>query len=623
MQDKKQTDQKKKQSILLRIRNASALDDAEKEYRMFPNAEIMPLAINTSFCELATRVMPDLSGSSYSYPLYFYLSRHMTTIGVRNLSQKARDFLEDMKKDVGLDILSISSGLDGDSLVLTFLVRVYDMTKVPPFRDIYRFLGETEEGKEAEPDEPRLIIPDGMYYKYTNEEKKKYQEDLAKEQKVLKESTVEHPFLNGIDHYVPRQLPKVNEQVAPIYNLTRRDRQIDTILGYESFIKIFQQCMRYVTSVEKDSYIAALYDEHKKKEFLTVVRAYIDRTFIQNSTLPREDVPVLMKKIDRALFQLYIVQDLIDDPEITDVIITNPDCIRVRIGGRAYLSDITFIDKDDYIRFVNSIVAKNGIDVTVPSQTFTDERDENYILRFSFTSPYITPSGYPIIHIRKVMRDKLMSDDLIRLGMMDEKIRDYLIDCGKYSRGMVFAGPPGSGKTVCLNWFLEDAYYNSDDILVIQENDELFAYRKGVMFEHVVRNPGPGQRPCSLEDLGQMALVAGANVFVIGEVKGAEICSAITLSNSGCRTALTIHSNSSTDAVDKMADLAMRGYATNFDQAKRMMKSFQTIVYLEDFQIVEISEIAGYDDEKQDMIYRPIYRRPLKERRLYQTGTHR
>ena len=64
-----------------------------------------------------------------------------------------------------------------------------------------------------------------------------------------------------------------------------------------------------------------------------------------------------------------------------------------------------------------------------------------------------------------------------------------------------------------------------------------------------------------------------------------------------------------------MADLAMRGTANiTYDQAKRMIKSFQTIVYMEDYQIQEISEIIGYDEDKKDMIYRPIYRAPKKEK---------
>ena len=129
------------------------------------------------------------------------------------------------------------------------------------------------------------------------------------------------------------------------------------------------------------------------------------------------------------------------------------------------------------------------------------------------------------------------------------------------------------------------------------------------MFQHVVKYGTGNEQPVSLEELGQLALVAVANVFIIGEAKGAEICSAITLSNSGCRTAITIHSPSSTETIDKMADLAMRGYASDVDQAKRMIRSFQTIVYLEGFKIKEISEIVGYDDVKKDMIYKHIYKR--------------
>ena len=320
-------------------------------------------------------------------------------------------------------------------------------------------------------------------------------------------------------------------------------------------------------------------------------------------------MPALKKKLNRALFQLYIVQDLIDDPKITDIKITSPDAIRVRVNGKAYLSNVTFIDAEDYIRFINSIVVKNNIDMRVPTQTFTDEHDSNYILRFSLTSPYITASGLPTIHIRKVSRDKLMSDDLIRMGMFNETIRDYLMEKGrdKDSMGVVFAGPPGSGKTVMLNWFLEDAYEQSAEILVIQENDELFAYRKGVIFEHVVSNPQKGERPCTLEDLGQMALVAGANVFIIGEAKGGEICSAITLSNSGCRTAITIHSPSSQQTIEKMADLAMRGYANSYDQAMRMITSFKTIVYLQDFKVAEISEVIGWDDNLHRPLYKKVY----------------
>lgn len=588
-------------------KSAAGLNKLEATYRKYKDADIMPFARGTSFAEIAETVVPDKEGG-WKNPVVLYLCRHKSNIGALPLCRKAKEYLTRCAEQTPLDILSVSAGMEEDSLALLLLIRPYG--QLPNINNIYNYLDESIVEQKCG---PRLIIPDDAKRQYTKEEKEEHEERVKTQNKILISSTEEKPFLNSLDTYTPRDMNDIDENHELIYDLRTADAQISTILKYEDFISIFRNCMRYVTTVERDYYYDVIKEKTPKKEFLNVIEAYIENNYINQQKMTVEDVPPLIKKINRALFELYIVQDLIDDPDITDIKITAPDSIRVRVKGKAYLSNITFIDRDDYLRFIQGIAVKNNVDLKVPSQTFTDEHDAQYILRFSITAPYITGSGDPIIHIRKVARKKLMAPDLIKVGMMDEKIRDYLLDCGKSSSGVVFAGPPGSGKTVMLNWFLEEAYESSAEILVIQENDELFAYRKGVMFEHVVNNPQKGEKACSLEELGQMALVAGANVFVIGEAKGAEICSAITLSNSGCRTAITIHSPSSTETIDKMADLAMRGYAASYDQAKRMIKSFQTVVYLENFQVQEISEIIGYDNDTKDMIYRPIYRRSLEK----------
>lgn len=577
----------------------------EKLYRKHPESEIIPYARNTSFTEIAETAMPD-KGKPWEHPVALYQTLHQSQIGALSLCRKAREYLQQCSVQTPLDILSITAGMEGDFLQLTILIRFYDAP--PMIENLYGYLQEVAL-KEPESHARSGISPSPEKQELTEEEKQKYAAALQKQAEALQNSTEEHPFLNQLSSYTMLDADHDEELRPEEYDLRTRYMQISTMLPYDTFIRIFQSCMRYITTVERDCYYNALLNKIPMTDFTNVLEAYINRTFIDNGKMPQEDLPALLKKLHRALFELYIVQDLIDDPKITDIKITAPDAVRVRVNGRAYLSNVTFIDREDYLRFVKSIAVKNGINLRIPTQSFTDDHDGQYILRFSFTAPYITGSGLPIVHIRKVPRHKMTSDDLIRKGMFDEKIRDYLLDAGKSSRGVVFAGPPGSGKTILLNWFLEEAYESSAEILVIQENDELFSDRKGIMFEHVVSNPREGERACSMEDLGRMALVSGANVFVIGEAKGAEICSAITLSNSGCRTAITIHSPSAEETVDKMADLAMRGYATSYDQAKRMIKSFQTIVYLKDFKVQEITEITGYDDKRRDMVYRPIYKR--------------
>lgn len=614
---------KKHEAAKAVIHNLGELEAAEKLFRKFPDSEFVPYSMNrTSWKEVVGKVVPDKTGDNvlaenWEHPLLVTQSKHVTTIGVEELIRQANSFLlEQVEKGHKMDILSITAGVDGNQLSLTTLLRPYNT----PIRikNIYKFLGEDSLRIEPTSDEKKskLLAPESAFRRISKEEKDAHKQIVKLQEVTLNNATSDKPFLNQLESYSFSKLTEMDPRTELEYDLRTKDMDIQLNTSYDNFIEIFQEVMQYITRNKRDNYYSVLKNKDEEKSFFSVVDAHIKKHYTSTRRLPEEDLPALMAKLRRALFDLYIVQDLIDDPMITDVKITDPKSIRVRVHGKAYLSNITFIDAEDYFRFIQGVAVSNNIDLSVPSQTFTDETDDNYILRFSLTAPYITSTGYPIIHIRKIPRKKPMSEELMAAGMFDEKIKNYLIDQSiNKGKSIVFAGPPGSGKTTALNWFLEDGYESSAEILVIQENDELFSYRKGVMFEHVVLNPQRGELPCTLEDLGKMALVAGANVFVIGEAKGGEISSAITLSNSGCRTAITIHSQSSKDTIDKMADLAMRGTANiTYDQAKRMIKSFQIIVYMEDYQVKEISEIIGYDEDKKDMIYRSIYEAPVKQK---------
>lgn len=606
----------------VKINSLPGLRKVEDKYRNASRkrAEIIPFAKETPYFQIASIIIPDKDATEenqFVHPFFIIQSRHNVTTGLQTLLMKVKEYYELLQKKYPMDILSVSGGIEKSGLIAVVLVRAYENELPKEVKKIFSFLGEEKQENNEQQTifqevdvglNRESIIP----IEYTPEELEMHQNIVLYQEEVLQHASEETPFLNMLDFYEQQDLPLYDERRPLVYMLQEKERKIQTVCTYETFSATFEETMKYITGVEKDAYYNVLQGKRNQKDFMEIVEEYVMRTFVKKRrSFPIEDVQTLLAKLKKALFDLYIVQDLIDDPDITDIKITSPYSIRVRIGGKAYSSDVTFVDARDYHRFVDALIIRNNVDASVPEQTFTDDHDENNILRFTITMPYISANGLPVLHIRKVPRRKLLSDDLLRLGMFDEKILNYLLDCGKHSTGVVFAGPPGSGKTVLLNWFLEEAYEDSAEILVIQENDELFTYRNGIMFQHVVQNPVGGQQKCTLEDLGQLALVAGANVFVIGEAKGGEICSAITLANSGCRTSMTIHSRSSLDTIDKMADLAMRGYAQSFEQAKRMLKCFQTIVFISDFKVQEISEVIGYDEQKKDMMYRPIYRRKL------------
>ena len=596
------------------IKNGKQLDNIEKEFRSNENLEeFMPWASHdTSYREIAENIIKDQDGD-WAHPLILVRTRHNTGNSINSLCKKSNEYVQTLSEEnkTRIDILSICGEMDNTMIMLNTLVRSYGASF--NFKGFFDFIGEDiSENPDEEEDTPvtgKLILPDEVKnFHLTEEEKKAHKKAWDKQEEILDGSDFEHPFLNSIDDYIPKEIPNPIDSIDPVYDLLSVQKKMETVGSYQSIINVFNEIMNFCSGTEYYHYVQVMKGEITEESFMEFIEQHLRDSYVNKGLMHQEDIPVMKKMIYKALFKLYVVQDLIDDPEVTDIKITAPDAIRVRVKGRAYISNVTFVDKFDYIRFINGIAIRNGILQTVPEQTFTDKHDENYVLRFTISAQYVNSDEWPYLHIRKVARKKPLGDDLIKLGMFTPKIRDYLLDCGKHSRGVVFAGPPGSGKTVCLNWFLEEAYEQSAEVLVIQENDELFAYRKGIMFQHVVNYDSLKGEAINLEQLGQLALVAGANVFIIGEAKGAEICSAITLSNSGCRTAITIHSPSSTETINKMADLAQRGYAQSLEMAKRSLTSFQTIVYLDKFKVREISEITGFDEKTKDMTYRYIYR---------------
>lgn len=583
----------------------------ERHYSNSENHEFYPWAKGIDLVDIASSIVPDKSGS-WKSPIVCIISKHAVTLGTKTILRETAQYFENQRQAGSFDILSICAEIKGETIFLKTLLRLYK--SAPNINGLFKALGDSiyEETVTSQDWISGQLIepPEAKNFKLSEDDIKKHELAYNKQMEIYEASDEDVPFLNRIDRYVSKTLVKPEDVLPYIYDVESKDRQIHTVTSYKTFKQVFSKIMTYVSGVEYYHYAQVLSDGDDPSEFMKFIKAYIKTDFINTGMLAEEDLSIMLERVYNALFKLYIVQDLIDDPDITDVNITAYDVLRVTIRGKTYLSNISFVDKNDFIRFLNSLCLRNNIPQNVPYIRFVDECDERYRLRFTISSEYITAEDTPYIHIRKIPKQKMLADELMAAGMFDEKIRDYIIDRGRHG-SVIFAGAPGSGKTYTLNWFLEEAYEETSRILVLQEADELFAYRKGVMFQHLVLNPPKGSPAISLEELGQNALVAGANTFIIGETKGAEICSMITLAASGCRTATTIHSDSAKEVIDKMVDLAMRGDTKSPKQVKRMLKCFDTIVYLSNFKVEEIAEINGFDDDSGELIVKNVYKRIL------------
>lgn len=418
-------------------------------------------------------------------------------------------------------------------------------------------------------------------------------------------ASYEMPLLNQGIPYVSDAQRTIEDNEALVYDAVSALRRRKKHISQMDFDRIYNDTMRFFTETERFQYKQYQSGEKKPQEFYRDCSVYLKRNFPEMTN--DNDFNVMMERINTAVFQYDVIQPLIDNPDTTDIKICGPYDIRVRVKGKAYKSNAMFMDEADLYRFVEGLALRNKVNMFEnPLITFTDKHDANYILRFTVTSPYVSSSGCPYLHIRKVAKTKKTFDDLIKEGMLNEDVKNYLIDRAKVSKGLIFAGPPGCGKTTILNAYIE-YIPKTRETLIVQENDELYTEQSGFMIKHVSYG-FQGEPVCTLEDLGKMALVEGCNQFIIGEVKGGEMRYAMTLLNAGGYFATTLHATNAYEVLDKAADLVKYGSSYTFNEARRMLKTIDTIVYMEGYKVREILECTGYDDATQQYKYINIYR---------------
>lgn len=420
------------------------------------------------------------------------------------------------------------------------------------------------------------------------------------------QASYELPMLNRGIPYIPDAGRTIEDDETMSFDadsrlLTRRHH-----LTPMDFNRIYRGTMRYFTEVERPAYKLYQSGEKKRDEFYRDCTNYLKKTFPQEMS-SEANFNAMLERINMAIFQYDVLQPLIDNPDTSDIKVCGPNDIRVRVKGKAYCSNASFINDADLFRFVEGIAIRNHLDIMGRAvTTFTDTHDENYILRFTVSSPFVCAVNHPYLHIRKVAKQKAFFPELVKRKMLNEDVMLYLIDRAKASKGIIFAGPPGSGKTTALNAWIEHIP-KTRETLVVQENDELFTEQSGFMFKHVSHG-FMGEPVCTLEDLGRMALVEGCNQFIIGEVKGGEMRYAMTLLNAGGYFATTLHATNAYEVLDKAADLVKYGSTYTFDEARRMLKTIDTIVYMEGYKVREILECTGYNDQTRQFEYVNIYR---------------
>lgn len=399
--------------------------------------------------------------------------------------------------------------------------------------------------------------------------------------------------------------PKASDYKEMIYDAAGFDAQTITDAGYERFTQMCSHIISYYTTgVEKALYFKAQVCDITPENFMKNVEDTTRRLY-QNIT--DRDIKLLLDKVYSAVYKNYVLDQLIESDEISDIKVIDPKHIRVKVNGKRMTSNVGFINANDYINYINSLAIRYGLDLANEAyHVFTDEyTSPKFILRMNIATQYVNSSPFPYLHIRKIRKNKYTIDDLIEKGVMTRKVANYLIEKIN-TTGVVICGKGASGKTNLLNVLLDLIYYNMSG-LVIQESKELFSNKHpDFMFQHIT-NSKNGRPAYGLKEEATNGLLTDLDHFIIGEIKGGEAWYFLNAASTGHICSCTVHAPSAKDAIDKLADYVTYESKYSKEQAMYMLKELKTIVFMSHFKIREIVEITGWDDEKKQLIFKTVY----------------
>jgi pilus assembly protein CpaF len=265
----------------------------------------------------------------------------------------------------------------------------------------------------------------------------------------------------------------------------------------------------------------------------------------QGLPLTSADRRALLNEIASDVLGYGPIDPLLNDPEVTEVMVNGPYDIYFEKAGKLYLSDIRFVDEVHLRRIIDKIVGQIGrrVDEATP---MVDARLPDGSRVNAIISPLAI--GGPFLTIRKFAVDPYQEADLIAFGTLTQRVADFARACVRGRLNILISGGTGSGKTTTLN--VVSAYIPGDErIVTVEDAAELQLHQEHVLTLESRPANIEGQGAITIRELVRNTLRMRPDRIVVGEVRGAEALDMLQAMNTGHDGSLTtVHSNSPRDA---------------------------------------------------------------------------
>ena len=360
------------------------------------------------------------------------------------------------------------------------------------------------------------------------------------------------------------------------------------------------EILKYTSSVRSE---LEVYEDSKEDEVRSEIARIIYReTAEENYSL--KDRETLVKNVFDSIRKLDVLQELIEDEEISEIMVNGYDHIFIEKKGTIYEWNKRFSSREKLEDVIQQIVSScnrvvNESEPIVDARLAGGER-VNIVL----SPPAVVG---PIITIRRFPRNVFTMVKMIENKSITKEAAVFLQDAVRAGYNIFVSGGTSSGKTTLLN-VLSDFIPARERVVTIEDSAELQIKSVDNLVRLETRNANSsGCAAITIKDLIKTALRMRPDRIIVGEVRGAEVADMLQAMNTGHNSMSTGHANSAADMITRLEAMYLQNAEIPLESIRRQIASgIEIMIHLERSKtglrrVTEINEVTSGENKSIEL----------------------
>jgi len=298
--------------------------------------------------------------------------------------------------------------------------------------------------------------------------------------------------------------------------------------------------------------------------------------------------------------RLGILQPLIEDRDVTEIMVNGPENIFVERGGKIEKYRFSFDSTEELEEVIRNVAGDVHREISEMNPIVDARLADGSRVSGVYKNVAV---GGPILTIRKFSDRYMKMEDLIKNGTVTVEaalLLETLVECGY---NIFVSGGTSSGKTTLLN-ALADAVPAGERVIVIEDSTELrLPGIENIVHMECRNSNSSGKGQVSMSQLIKSSLRMRPDRIIVGEVRGPEVADMLQAMNTGHSGSMsTGHGNSVPGMLRRLESMYLMAVSLHIDAVRaQIAEGIDIMVHVEKMEginrrVVEITEVAGYEN---------------------------